>query len=631
MKAFATAKERSISDAFRPLVESTRALIDTGRRTDRKKLRADKNRNFSPQTALAIGDTGTSRFLFISKKLVSLAAIGICLLWAIALVSCGRSPDSEPEAKKSDATPKSPQDSLEITFTYGSEKKAWIEEATAAFNAKKTALKSGRELHVNAIPMGSGDCIDELLNGGREADITSPASAAFIKLGNAESRVKTGHDLIGETQNLVLSPVVIAMWKPMAEAIGWGKKPVGWSDILALAEDPRGWASVGNPQWGPFRFGHTHPESSNSGLISLMAEVYAGARKVRGLTLEDLARPEVGAYLGGIEQSVVHYGSSTGFFGDKLVANGPGYLSAAVLYESVVIDSYTKNSVQPLVAVYPKEGTFWSDHPVGIVQKAWVTPERQEGAKLYIDYLLSRPVQEKALNYGFRPSLPEIALGPPFDFAHGVDPKEPKTVLEEPSAEILNATLSLWKAKKKTSSVTLVIDTSGSMDEDQKIQNAKAGALEFLDLLGDADTFSLIPFNSRIFATSKNMLLKDSRQLCKQSVEALYASGGTALYDAISLAYDQLMGDRALNEKKITAIVVLTDGADTDSKMSLADLISRIKFDNETHTIRVFTIAYGHDANQTILKQIADATQAKSYLGTPQNIRSVFKDISTFF
>jgi Ca-activated chloride channel homolog len=287
--------------------------------------------------------------------------------------------------------------------------------------------------------------------------------------------------------------------------------------------------------------------------------------------------------------------------------------------------------VQPLVAVYPKEGTFWSDHPVGIVQRSWVTPERQEGAKLYIDYLLSRPVQEKAVSYGFRPSLPEITLGAPFDLAHGVDPKEPKTVLEEPSAEILNATLRLWRLKKKASSITLVIDTSGSMNEDEKIQNAKAGALDFLNLLGDADTFSLIPFNSQIFATGKNMLLKDFRTPIKESVEALYASGGTALYDAISLAYDQMMADQALNEKKIAAIIVLIDGEDTDSKMSLADLIRKIKVDNETHTIRVFTIAYGHDANQDILKQIADATQAKSYAGTPQNVRTVFKDISTFF
>jgi len=31
------------------------------------------------------------------------------------------------------------------------------------------------------------------------------------------------------------------------------------------------------------------------------------------------------------------------------------------------------------------------------------------------------------------------------------------------------------------------------------------------------------------------------------------------------------------------------------------------------------------------LKQIADATQANSYVGTPQNIVGVFRDISTFF
>lgn len=552
------------------------------------------------------------------------------LIALTVLVSCQKLSD-QGQPQGSDNAQKAPPGALEIIFTYGSEKKAWIDEATAAFNAEKHTLKNGRQIYVTAIPLGSGDCIDELLNGGRQADLTSPASAAFIKLGNAESRVKTGQDLIGETQNLVLSPVVIAMWKPMAEAIGWGKKPVGWSDILALAKDPRGWASVGQPQWGTFRFGHTHPESSNSGLISLMAEVYAGAGKVRGLTLEDLARPEVGNYLGGIEQSVVHYGSSTGFFGDKLVANGPGYLSAAVLYESVVIDSYSKHPQLPLVAIYPKEGTFWSDHPVGIVQRPWVTPEHQEGAKIYIDYLLSRPVQEKALAFGFRPSLPEIALGAPIDAEHGVDPKEPKTILEDPGAEILNATLNLWKQKKKTSAVTLVIDTSGSMSVGGKMENARAGASEFLTLLGDTDTFSLVPFNEKTFTAGQDLLLKDHRTDLNQTINGLYANGGTALYDSIGLAYDQLMAEQKQNAGKIAAIVVLTDGDDTNSRMTLAQLLDKIRVDNETHTIRVFTIAYGSDANQDVLKQIADATQAKSYAGTPQNIRSVFKDISTFF
>jgi hypothetical protein len=35
----------------------------------------------------------------------------------------------------------------------------------------------------------------------------------------------------------------------MAEAIGWGKKPLGWADILALARNPKGWQAYGYPQW----------------------------------------------------------------------------------------------------------------------------------------------------------------------------------------------------------------------------------------------------------------------------------------------------------------------------------------------------------------------------------------------
>jgi hypothetical protein len=35
-------------------------------------------------------------------------------------------------------------------------KKAWIEEATSAFNAEKHAVNSGKQIHVTAIPLGSG-------------------------------------------------------------------------------------------------------------------------------------------------------------------------------------------------------------------------------------------------------------------------------------------------------------------------------------------------------------------------------------------------------------------------------------------------------------------------------------------
>lgn len=527
---------------------------------------------------------------------------------------------------------KAPADALELVFPYGSEKEKWIAEATEAFNRSGRTIPNGKKIFVRAIPMGSGELVDEVIAGRLKAHLASPASAAFIKLGNAESRTKSGKDLIPSTENLVLSPVVIAMWKPMAEAIGWGKKPLGWSDILELARSSKGWAAYNYPQWGQFKFGHTHPQYSNSGLISLIAEVYAGSGKAKGLTPADVAKPETARFLNAIENSVVHYGSSTGFFGRKMFENGPGYLSAAVLYESMVVESYADAAklAFPVVAIYPKEGTFWSDHPVGVVDREWVSADHRAAAKVYIQYLLDKPQQERALAFGFRPASVDVAVGAPIDVAHGVDPKEPKTTLEVPSADIIHGILGLWQGQKKNAEVALAMDVSGSMNDEGKLANAKIGARQLIDLMGDNDLFSLLPFSNKFTWAATDVGLKAGRAASVTQVESLFAGGGTALYDSIDAAYQHLL-DRRKQGAKIQAVVVLTDGEDNESQMKLDDLMARIRFDGETRAIRVFTIAYGNDARKDILKKIAESTQAKSYEGNPRNIVTVFRDISTFF
>ena len=550
---------------------------------------------------------------------------------ALALGVSGCRNESGPSSSTKPGQAQAPRGAIELVFPYGSEKEKWINDVTVAFNRSNTKTQSGKPIFVRALPMGSGETIDNILSGRLQAHLASPASAAFIKLGNSESRTKTGKDLIASTDNLVLSPVVIAMWKPMAEAIGWGKKPLGWSDILALARNEKGWQAYGFPQWGRFKFGHTHPEFSNSGLISLFAEAYAAAGKTAGLKLADLEKPQSKQFIAGVEQSVVHYGSSTGFFGRKMFANGPEYLSAAVLYESMVVESYSERNLPfPIVAIYPKEGTFWSDHPVGIVEREWVTPEHREAAKIYVQYLLGRAQQEKAKEYGFRPASVDVPLAEPLDAAHGIDPKEPKTTLEVPSVDVINSILQVWKVQKKHSNVVLVLDTSGSMNEEGKMQSAKEGAKQLVQLLDDGDTFSFLPFSSELRWTQRNASVGGQRAQLLMNVDSLFASGGTALYDAIDGAYQQLASGRGA-DSKIQAVVVLTDGEDTESKMKLNELMERIRYNGETRAIHVFTIAYGRDAKKDILRQIADATQAKFYEGNTKNIVEVFRDISTFF
>lgn len=582
----------------------------------------------------------------------------LCLLLVVGLTAvggCGRSSDGAADAagggdgqgtggsaaagdqRRGDAGGRGATASaaaeIEIVFPYGSEKKAWLTEATEQFNRQRITTAGGKVIRVNAIPMGSGDSVTRILEEELKAHIVSPASAAFIRLGNAEAQSKYGRNLVDNTQDLVLSPVVIAMWRPMAEAIGWGQKPIGWADILDIVRNDQGWAAYGYPQWGQFKFGHTHPQYSNSGLISLFAEVYAATGKTSNLTLEDVSRPETAQFLRDIEQSVVHYGESTGFFGTKMFAGGPQYLSAAVLYENMIIESYDRakypNLAFPVVAIYPKEGTFWSDHPVGIVNADWVTAEHREAASRYIEFLLAREQQERAIAFGFRPGDPTVPVGSPIDAAHGVDPMEPRTTLEVPSVAVMDAIMELWKVHKKRANVVLVMDVSGSMNEENRLPSAKEGAKALLDMLADADSVALLTFNDRGRTLQPLAPLGSQRDALRRMIDSLIADGGTALYDA-TLAAHQMLEEKA-EPDRISAVVVLTDGADRNSRMQLSALLSSIRYDQETNTTRVFAIGYGKGADMGVLEQISEETKAKAYHGTTENIRDVFVAISTFF
>jgi Ca-activated chloride channel family protein len=94
-------------------------------------------------------------------------------------------------------------------------------------------------------------------------DIWSPSSSVWVErlraaMAQGATRVRT----LAPAESLVTTPVVIGMPEPMARALGWPDAAIGWKDLVALAGDPRGWASKGHPEWGRFKLGKTNPEES---------------------------------------------------------------------------------------------------------------------------------------------------------------------------------------------------------------------------------------------------------------------------------------------------------------------------------------------------------------------------------
>ena len=374
---------------------------------------------------------------------------------------------------------------VKVSIVYGSEKQAWLDPLVAQYNTEKHKTADGSEIVISATPLGSIESINGILDGSLQPVVWSPASSIYIPVANADWRKNHNNDLVtGNPKDLLLSPVVIAMWKPMAQALGWPNKQLGWADIAKLATSDQGWAAYNHPEWGQFKFGHTHPDYSNSGIVSIIAEAYAGSGKQRGLTMDDLQSSDLQKFMADVESGVIHYGTSTGFFSDRMFSRGPSYLSAAVMYENLVVNQESQrlsgqSQQVPVVAIYPSEGTFWANHPYIILNAPWVTTVQNEAAQNFENFLLDKPQQEKALTLGFRPSNPSIPLSAPLDAQHGADVNQPKTVLEIPSAQVIEAIRALWQNVKKPVDLVVVMDISGSMQGD-KIASARSSLIQFI-------------------------------------------------------------------------------------------------------------------------------------------------------
>ncbi|WP_322816809.1 VWA domain-containing protein [Chloroflexus sp.] len=508
-----------------------------------------------------------------------------------------------------------------ITIAYSPEKDKWLTEQIARFNGQR-AVVNDRRVVVEGINKSSGAARTEIKNGTLQVTVWSPSASTWLEVLKQE----TGNQNVAiSNKPLVLTPVVIAMWKPMAEAMGWPNRPIGWKDILDLTNDPEGWGRFGHPEWGRFSWGHTDPEISTTALSTLIAEFYAATGKREGLTVADVQSEQATAFIRQLGRSIKHYGYNTLIFSENMKKFGMSYISAFPMEEITLIDFNKFNPPPtPLVAIYPAEGTFWHDNPFIIMASA--SADEQAAAERFYEFLLSEESQRAAMQYGFRPANPNVPLTDPISPAFGADPQGVQTVLAVPSAEVIVAVKDSWKLNRKRADILLVVDTSGSMEGD-KMTMVKAGIETFLLRILPEDRLGLITFDSQARLVVPMAPLSDNRIDLQIAVQEMRASGRTALFDALALAQQTLEVLPPAEDDRIRAIVLLSDGADNASRFTLEQI--RRQFDESG--ISIFPVAYGSDADRRVLDAIAEFSRTIVVVGDTGDIAQIFENLSRYF
>ena len=187
----------------------------------------------------------------------------------------------------------------------------------------------------------------------------------------------------------------------------------------------------------------------------------------------------------------------------------------------------------------------------------------------------------------------------------------------------------VWALTKRKTNVMLVVDTSGSM-QGEKLANAKAALRTFLaQIPTDQERVGLVEFNTGVANIIELDTLGQNRAMLTSAVDNLQASGNTALLDAVRTAYTRLQ--RQADPERINAIVAMTDGKENASAVTLRQLAAEIQSGNERVPVVIFCIAYGRDADYTVLQTIADASGGQVRQGTTETIRELYKILSSYF
>ena len=118
----------------------------------------------------------------------------------------------------------------------------------------------------------------------------------------------------------------------------------------------------------------------------------------------------------------------------------------------------------------------------------------------------------------------------------------------------------------------------------------------------------------------------------EKTLNGLFASGNTALYDAVCQAVNKSAElekeDRANAESRLYGVVIITDGEDTNSHISENDMLLCLPNGEDVREVKVYTIAYGEDANHDLLLIISSRTNGKTFDGNPENIDQIYLSIS---
>lgn len=396
----------------------------------------------------------------------------------------------------------------------------WLNVVAERFNQAGFEI-DGKRVSVTVRKITSGEVLTYMADGDYRPDVYAPSSDAWGKM--LEAR---GFHVITLAERIAGNTAGILMEKSVYDEFVAKYGAVTVDKVLEASLN------------GDLTFAYTNPYTSSTGLNILTAMLAAFDPDD---PLSDTASRKLLDY----QKQSPPVAYTTGVLREQAAK---GIIKAMVMEEQAY-----HNTPELRSYVYTPAG-IRHDHPVYTFD--YVSAEKQEAAKLFVDFCLNEESQKLATEKGF--NLHEDYVSQP----SGLD-----------GAGYL-AAQKIWKANKdggRPIIAVFVADISGSMDG-MPINALKESLLAAADYIGEDNYIGLVSYSSEVYI---NLPLAPfdgtQRAYFSGAVKSLTAGGGTATYDAVFVALKMLLDKAEEVPDAKLMLFVLSDG-EVNQGYSLEDL-----------------------------------------------------------
>lgn len=470
---------------------------------------------------------------------------------------------------------------------------------------------------------------------GAKPHVWIPDSSVWIQM--AESTDAVAVMIPDKTPLAATSPTVIAMPKPMAEALGWdsGGDPVdlepSWPNLLELAESGS-WADFGHEEWGDITLGMSSPRDSTAGIHALLSLTDVDrSGDVSPEELDNVVRlkrvlAQNPAGTDAILQEFSQLDAESGL---------NDYVSAFPALERDVwrYNNYMQNGVE-LTAVYPSDGSLDADHPIAVLQNVeWTDETYQEIGWRFASFVTSDTGRDILLEEAFRDGTRRTGGDALTDTA-GLTPQIDESQRGPVQPAAVGGAMAAWQALNRPANVLVVLDTSESMnavvqhngEEVTRLEAVRRELSDALGLFGTQANVGLWEYSTASYygATDYTELVpmapfdSDQEDAINFAAGQLQPGGGSALYDTAAAAYETLLNNYNDEAGAANLVVIISDGGNEDDNGGLdlagleAQLDSLAGIDRNKKA-SIVTIGFGSDIDAESLTVIAEATQGSFF------------------